>query len=511
MRSFTIGISSQVYECCATVKIEQHPVAYPELHSFFKELRQLESRLGEEAQEPYWATFLFRLKRCCFELCAVPFSGSYTQDKYGDTAIALSKHLSQCDLIYPDAAEQARDLVNRFINLIQIGRNPLLDAVVSCMKHGIQTALLLKESRFAFFIQNAHPGLRGVPIVSPTELRGDKCFDRLVVIGSPNWFPEYIFTAPRAGEIQIVRYNWIKGRLKHESVFAGAVITDRSETRVTGHAENRVTSDADQDQINPDELLPKLDLVGFYARTNFALSDHVAEEEGVEARGFHLEGDWAVFLEDSDTASAMIIDLDNDESRRVTRIPTRAIEPGMFILLRTEGGGDYIVPLADRILGKEAASARQYQSLWKAKLRALVNASSLLDVSLRLLDYGSIRANEGNIRNWMSARNIRTENYLDFRAIMRLIGLEEKTDEFWSMMAKIDRAHRKAGFHIRRLLLKQVKDADLSELQRSGRMDFELQGADAGSLTAFRVEAISQNTVPMPLSKIGSPFEVVDL
>ena len=108
-------------------------------------------------------------------------------------------------------------------------------------------------------------------------------------------------------------------------------------------------------------------------------------------------------------------------------------------------GGDYIVPVADRVMGRAAKHARERQRYWKDKLRAVVSREGLLATSVLLLDHGSQVANEQNVRNWMSYRNIRTQDKRDFIAIMRATGLEAETEQLWQEMGRIHRAHMRAG------------------------------------------------------------------
>lgn len=91
-----------------------------------------------------------------------------------------------------------------------------------------------------------------------------------------------------------------------------------------------------------------------------------------------------------------------------------------------------------------------------------------------------------------------------------MIGLPDDVDRYWGMMAVIDQAHRHAGNLIRRRLLEQVKDADLSPLQTMGRQDFELPGeVGGGSLTAVRIVAVPSEVVQAHPSSIHRMFELV--
>src|SRR5207244_1874048 len=125
--------------------------------------------------------------------------------------------------------------------------------------------------------------------------------------------------------------------------------------------------------------------------------DDVARET-VTARPILLEGDHVVFLETEDDATALVLDLDEHDEDRLQRLPVDDIAEGMYVLLRAAGGGDYVVPVADALLGAKRAELRRMQQEWKDRLRNLARESSLLDVSVRLLDQGSQKANENNVR-----------------------------------------------------------------------------------------------------------------
>ncbi|MEP7013727.1 MAG: hypothetical protein ABJC13_25685, partial [Acidobacteriota bacterium] len=190
-------------------------------------------------------------------------------------------------------------------------------------------------------------------------------------------------------------------------------------------------------------------------RRAFEESDPAATKHGhdaVEARLFLLGQGLAVFLDVSHRSKSLVIDPEADDEARVTRILSDEILPGKFLLQRTEGGGDYIVPLADKILGERAQPSRAMQSEWKGRLRAAVAESPqpdvnsrLMDVSVRLLDLGAHLADETNLRYWMSSRNICTRDRRDFQAILRLVGLESESERYWSVMRQILAAHHLAA------------------------------------------------------------------
>ncbi|MBE0427388.1 MAG: hypothetical protein IBX72_12200 [Nitrospirae bacterium] len=369
-----------------------------------------------------------------------------------------------------------------------------------------ETAILLKESYLLTLteeILKQCQTFKKITLLIPVQLKRGKCFKNLIIIGPARWFPPYIFNAPRAINISLVRHSWIREPWQLEPVFISSGDTDpKRKRRARG-----TPYMSEEDFLSAEDLIPTIDWGGIYNRITGHISRDSVQEE-VEARLFLLEGEKAVFLDAEDNSSFLIIDLDEEDQYRVKRRPINNITANMFVLLRTGGGGDYILNIADQIMGKEAEGARMIQKLWKTRLRGEVESTSLLEVSLKLIDLGSTKANEVNVRNWMSYRSIRTSDYHDFAAIMQLVGLADRSKECWEVMGMIDTAHRKAGHHIRKLLLRKVIESDLDELQRIGKMDFEL--SEGGSLTAFRVNDVYSELTKVSLSLIAHPFDIKD-
>ena len=91
---------------------------------------------------------------------------------------------------------------------------------------------------------------------------------------------------------------------------------------------------------------------------------------------------------------------------------------------------------------------------------------------------------------------------------MKLIGLADKFDGYWKTMALIDRAHKKAGQFIRKQLLAEVRNADLRDLEKLGRMNFELPGVEGGNLTTIRIQSVHPQTIEIEVARLGHPFEM---
>jgi hypothetical protein len=152
----------------------------------------------------------------------------------------------------------------------------------------------------------------------------------------------------------------------------------------------------------------------------------------------------------------------------------------------------------------QAVDVRARQSHWKELLADYVRRVGMQDACSALERRGATHANETNVRNWQNKRTIRPEYDEDFNAVLKLTELGASASDYRQAMKLIDNAHQRAGQRIRELLLAQVDGADLHELHRLGRMDFELSDAGSGSLTAFRVEDLSPACSRCPIAPWSS-------
>jgi hypothetical protein len=517
--------AGKIYECGSNSRIVRHFVDYPEFGQFCLRLKQFERLLGDASGDSFWRPLLLKLKRYRFEMCASPLPFDHPAVFPPSLLALLNKTLKQCRDVYPGYAAHLEELLLYLKTLVEGCANPLFNFLTGMFNSNrmYEAALLLKESRLIPFTERIihHVIYNSVDCINIQQYSGPKCYQTVVVIGPARWYPEFIFRASRATEIHLVSYKWIMDKWKPQPVFA-ASFNDAGEK---GPGRQRAVSEADipktralsaDTYIDCDEILPAInwdEISSGISKKHFQDGTGTGYET-VEAKLFLLEDLAAVFLDGN--AKVLVIDLDEDvgdddkEEARVKRIPATAVQEGMHLLLRTSGGGEYIVPVANQILGVYAQKARECQKQWKTLLREHVYRKGIQTVVNSLKFLGSVRANETNVRNWVGERNIKPADYNDFEAIMKMINMEMDAPEYWKMAEAIDEAHKKAGFHIRKLLLKQVLSSDLSLLEKTGRMDFELEEEDGGSLTAFRVYGISPAGYIVSLAKVGHPFDRED-
>ena len=514
MRFNSIEEANKLYSISSQCKVTRHWVKNEDLANYCFLFKRLKRELGETISDDFWKPLLQGFSRYHYDQCAAPLTANQAAVLSEKFLLNATRYTKKVKFLYSEYIELVEALFNELKSLSSLQKNPLLEKIVEIVKPAEKTALVIKDSRLIPVVEEILKAqkLFNVEVISIEQLKRNSFYKRVILLGASCWFPDFIFTSPRAEDINIICYSWIKDKKREASVFANPL---KLQIKPTFEIEE-LFDDGDINQakavstnkeliIEADEVLPTIDWSNIFKQ--FSNLSSTNKQETIQAKLFLLESSLAVFLECDEKATSLTIDLEEDLSP-VNRKPNMEIKPGMFILLRTSGGGDLIAAIADRILGEKAEVIRKAQKLWKDSLKLATEQLGIRKVVNQLKNFGSVRANEMNVRNWISYKSIRTEDYTDFLAIMRLINQEPKVKEFWQTMGLIDQAHRKAGRHIRKLLLKKVKETDLSELEKLGNKTFELSEADGGSLTAFRVVEVSQNTFEIPISRLADVFEL---
>lgn len=501
MRPSTLAAASTVYKCATIARVARTRLSHERFRAYSLSLRRLIRGVGENGSDEAWKAVLSPLRRYGFSLCAAPLA--FNEGSIRPDLDRLRSRLEGFALVYPAQAILLAKVLDDLEALISSCENPMVFWLSqNAVQYDAPGAVLIRDSRLLGISERqllGHPATRHLEVVAPAQLTRDKCFNVLYVLGAARWFPSFVLEAPRANAIELVTYSWIRDKREPGKTFLNSSAPD-----IDAELEF-----ADQDSSDvADDVLPVVDWIGIGQRV--ASTSIQNPLDSVDAKLFLLDGEQAVFLEAADGASVLSIDLDADETTdRIARIGTNEVRSGTFLLLRTSGSGDYIVTEADRhFLRSRAPELRSAQRQWKELLRKEVQASGLLVVSLKLIDFGSHSADEVNVRNYLSPRSIRTRSTEDFRAIMRLIGLGDEWERYWNMMGEIDQAHRYAGHRIRKQLLHRLEQLDLTELERTGRLNINLPDMDGGGLAAFRVVDVSPNSQLVSNHQLGHPFEL---
>lgn len=415
---------------------------------------------------------------------------------------------------YSQLRPQLTALLDIWAELASDRSNPLMASVRSIVEEDTRrAAVVLCDARLTSDVRaelDISPKLQGLEVLAQYWLRQEVWYERLILFGNPYWYELSMFAAPRSPMFDLVRFAWVPGRVAQEPLLKLMPHTAQVDPAPEDTGIDDVDDSAEDDRWLTDDRMSELVLLGGQEHRR-GKDSHEELVEVVRALPVLVEGGGGVFLEAEDGSSVLVLDLEEEERRRVHRIPVEDVAEGTFVLLRSGGAGDHVVPVADVILGSRRNAVRTMQREWKNRLREIVRQSSLLEVSIRLLDFGAVRAEEGNVRRWMWQRSIRPQDRADFDAILRLVGLESDRDQYWAAMAAIDRAHLRAGQVIRKALLDQVRKADLGALERRGRMEFDLPGEATGAMVACRVLSVAKQHLDVAAANVGKLISMGNL
>jgi hypothetical protein len=518
--AFTFDSTGKVYECCTSNQISIRSVDHSRSKLLSSELGRLRGDLGDTALEPYWERIIAPLNFYRFRIAAIPLpfnSPLMIPDRLLDV---VKREIPIAKSTAPRFYEQLARIGAVVEDLTVLDEAPLLDVLRSELAGMLETAAdesqsesvqsksdksicLVLKGRVDAALRNAvrtATGWVGLNVVGVSELRTRGVTESLLAIGALGWFPEYFQTAPRSHRLVSIRFSWTA---ESPNPKPALISTDSVEFASRWKNTNRVVpTHVSSEAESIDDILP---------RTNWSVIDGAmhglvqsgSAEEKIPCKLLMLSNRCAVYVDNRSEKTVDIVGI-GDERRRA-RIATDELEVGMFVLLRTVGGGDLIVPMADKLLGKRAMEVRASQVRWKKALEDFV-AKVGDDLAVKKLQaVGCRRANRQNLHNWIGERSIRPEFDEDFKAILSLSGLGSESTAFLERANKIDQAHRSAGFVIRKALLKRVEEINLSQMIAAGFLEIQLAIAVGGSFTAYRVDDISPGDYLVPSSHVGHP------
>lgn len=510
MKQLTISQATTVYDTGAVCELGRCSVQHDKFAKFCLDVGEFCKQSSAIDADDYWEPVTRLIRRIRFEVNAFPISFSKVASMHTEALVRIRRKLNRCEHTHPAISTNAKSILEGLQWLESCTENPMLQTIMRLHDDcNNQSAILLKESRgiapvLEAFQANSMPA---IDVYVSNQLCEDVRCDKLSIIGPSFWYPKFVFTAPRTQFVQLIHYAGINDRWNPQNVFLGS--DSRAENVEYRSRRGRIVSECNSSEKSSDpSLLPSIeatildvDWSGLLGKVRGVVAS--SSEELVMAKVFLLEDSHAVLLDSSESANATVVDLEREPSSRVYSCKVRDIEAGMLVALRSGGGGDYIVDVANMLLGDDAERARDAQHRWKTLLRDKVKRDGIQVVSTQLQAAGSTRSSVQNVRNWMSYRSIKTQDNNDFFAIMKVIGLQGEAEEIWTTMTKIATAHAMAGQRIRAMLIDKIQESDERDLQLSGHLEFSLEDAGSGGISVFRVVEIHEDTVQVPECQIG--------
>lgn len=280
MSNISLATADALHRFAQTRTIHYHPVENELFRRFWAKACQLERAAAEAGEDDILRTLLRQTRRVRYELASgpLPFNAPIiARGLSGQERAALLNRISQA---YPSLAADANELVALTAELFRSETNPLLDRVELLHARSGSSALVIRKSRLLEAVETTtrtRVAMSRLQIVDPEGLHGATTWDRLVLIGPAPWFPDYVFSAPRANELHVVPFRWLRSHWRPQATFI---------TLSQPRADDRSTSDAlDATDVGN---WPDVDWQGIARRALGDQSDETARapQDFVEGRVF---------------------------------------------------------------------------------------------------------------------------------------------------------------------------------------------------------------------------------
>lgn len=504
MKHVDLAQAAGYYDIAATAGLAWRTLEHAGLERYSEAVYALHRMAQKQDDDTGWREFLVPARRMRNVATTVPLPFSHPElglravvDRIQAALPALRIYAGQ------EAGAIGEEILDAGRQLVDESDAPLLEAIADtaskAMMHQNGVVLPLTEyveiaSRFA------RRRLPGLGVWSRHDVTGLEPLERLMVVAPLYWYRshQHVFTSPRAPQIVILKWAWYRERPPVSTALEGS--KGRAGIRL-----RPVPAMRSAFQIEAEDERPSVDWASVSRELSSASG--VAYLEPVLARPAILAARYGVLLPEDGDRSVWLLDPYAPREHRVARVEVADLEPGHVIILRTSGGGDLIVPIADEILGEDARRLRELQRRWKSQLRSWVRERATIQrAAAQLRQLGCKRASPQNLQSWLSERSLRTGDRQDWQVLMDAVSLSGDAEMIWQAMSQLHSAHSQAGRTIGKRLREMANTSPLDELLRSGRQVFTHAGG--GSMTAFRVEAFAPSTVQCAPEDLMVPGEV---
>ncbi len=478
-----LRVLNRLYALQATREITTIKVEYPEVQEIERQFAHL---LQGDIDYEFWDPLIKAIKGFLFRLMVLPLPPSAALfDCFGE----VSSVLKQGHWLHPAVAADFNRVYDLSRQLRSSNKNPILEVI---QRQGLGGILVVPWKSFATATDEylSHIGYR-LRVVSQSALDRTEALwgdENLIVVGPPRIYEESLFTVRRSSLLTWLTFAWkpLRFDVRNQLIDHSHKSAPKVAPPVTPNAGSESGVDMPVDIILNDSAV---------VRT-------ASHSDLVPARTVWLADDGRVFVHAGDRAKSWILDVESVPPR-ARPTPSDELMPGDFLIVRTRGGGDLIVPVADTIIGPNHWLLRNNLILWKAALRDLAARNGLDQLTQMLRNQGaSSLASPGNIRYWMSYFSIGPSRKGDLIACLSLLGMEDKADTLWTECRRLARAHRLAGRQIRRMLLDQASTLTEKDIA-TGRIDLALPNEPTAAAAAVEIVRIDRTVVQIPSASVG--------
>ncbi len=337
-----------------------------------------------------------------------------------------------------------------------------------------------------------------------------------VILASGGWYLSYMHELLHAGScanLNLVVYD--KESIKHlnrktlppgtVNLFAG----DKDKIKITESATeiDEVSSWLDDEYWN---LFEPNDVGGVAYDTDHQYM--VKAKLIILTNGRYLflkDGQKVIEVSDIATKNKAIYDIGKKFPRKLVN----ELDDGDYLLLRTDGSGDYLHEVADNLMKKDKLFDLRLDALsWKPYLKSALEKHGSFEIQKRLALKGHKLSSNNYVWIWTTDEVISPESDLRFLALIEVLGnlgeLQE-TDVIkyssmkWELMQKLKKYHAKAGGLIRQMLLNKLKQTIDSNVEIHDGFELKLSGVDSGIMRVCRVTGVSPKSNLVPYSELN--------
>jgi hypothetical protein len=471
-------------------------VDFPELAAFDEARRALADSVKNHALEGPWIQLveLFRFVHACLARSPCRPSWLFEQQKFSmleRLQLQLDARLGSVDPSVRSAFRRAQDAI-RLLTCVET--NPVAagaGSLLSTFKSWSRSIVVVNDTRVwdecRTQLSRHCPGLKfegsEFAICKPIELRDHPAVNELILFGPP-WLLKYRNESFLLGSPVAPSIWFVVCRHEHIGVVPRSFFEEGSTYRVNGADDFSPATETNLEHESVALFQPRAFILKH--EQDSSLLRVADSNETTRAFPLVLGGAKGIYVQEEGALYIANIRVEGEKRLclAVERVEASEIEPGMLVLLTTEGGGDLIPLEADKLLKDEAKPIRELEATWKQGLRRQVDLLGVARVAERL------GTNVQNVRNWCNPRNIAPEKLEEhLHSILELAHLKHLYPQIVEAIGKLRSAHQSAGMRLQAQLLKSLRDLDLRHAYLDGFQEIR-DKAEGPAKTVYWVQDI---------------------
>lgn len=483
-------------------------VSHDLLSRFFQQKTALDSGLRAASEYDKFALSLKTLLGyLAYEYANCPLLLSYNYYYREGRLDKIHEHARRCSQSHPSLEEKITPLLESIRLLQSCDDNPLLEGIEKSIGFENATLNLVNPDHTQAVMEMCSDYGIQVNISSPNA-PSDTFSQKGIFCGYAKFFPAHSFWAPEYQEIYLIRYSWFHDAIRPIPQVHGQSNTIKAPEFVIKRKDFVAVETPEFMLDNPAQDFD-IEMLSRYRSDN---SDRNSFDD-IEAKVVTLRGGKFVLLPaGEDYKHHCIAELDSLDGRSPTvkKMPISSFNKYTAILLRERVKGDYVVEIANNLLGAHASSARVHQQQWKNPLRNLIDDLGISAVSKSLRDAGCRTAVTSNLRNWASPRFIRPDDENDFICLLKHFGLEDSIAVIVKSMNRLRAAHRRAGHEVNKQLMRLAQsDSSLQNILTDGYRIYKTEQGER--LGVYIFEKILDKTIHVHYTETGTVRNVEEL